>query len=188
MCIAWPLSTAGWIGQPSPQHREVRLLRTDTAPADGLLLCQDKRRRFLAVRPTPEKRELGNLLVVGPTRCGKGLLATSLLTTYGGSVIVNDIKGELYSRTAGYRATLGPVIVIDPTGVGHRFDPIQSRAAAGEDGLYAAAAELLTDHRERDQIFTQRAIGMLSCMFTAASIAGVPAFLYTRLLIRSGLP
>jgi type IV secretion system protein VirD4 len=93
---------------------------------------------------------------VGPTRCGKGLLATSLLTTYGGSVIVNDIKGDLYERTAGYRATLGPVIVIDPTGVGSRYDPVQSRGRAGEDGFYAAAAELLTDHRDRDQVCLQQ--------------------------------
>jgi type IV secretion system protein VirD4 len=190
LCGIWPFGSHEPWGLHTARfahERESRHLRSHDAPADGLLLCQDKRRRFLAVRPTEDKRELGSLLVVGPTRCGKGLLATSLLTTYGGSVIVNDIKGELYARTAGYRATLGPVLVIDPTGVGHRFDPIQSRAAEGEDGLYAAAAELLTDPRERDQIFTLRAVGMLSCIFTAASIAGVPALPYTRLRIRAGL-
>jgi type IV secretion system protein VirD4 len=186
----WPFSPHEPVGLHTARFawdREIRHLRTNAAPADGLLLCRDKRRRFLAVRPTVAKRELGSLLVVGPTRCGKGLLATSLLTTYSGSVIVNDIKGELYARTAGYRATLGPVIVIDPTGVGSRFDPVQSRAAQGEDGLYAAAAELLMDPRERDQVFTQRAVGMLTCMWTAASIAGVPAFPYTRQLLQSGL-
>jgi type IV secretory pathway TraG/TraD family ATPase VirD4 len=35
--------------------------------------------------------------------------------------VVNDIKGELFAQTAGYRATLGQVFVFDPTGVGNRF-------------------------------------------------------------------
>jgi type IV secretion system protein VirD4 len=178
----WGLHTARFA-----LDREIRHLTAKTAPTDGLLLCRDRRRRFLAVRPTADKRELGSLLVVGPTRCGKGLLATSLLTTYGGSVIVNDIKGELFARTAGYRATLGPVFVIDPTGVGHQFDPVQSRARQGEDGFYAAAVELLTDHRDRDQVFAQRACGQLAAIWIAAHLAGVPAFPYTRLLIQSGL-
>ena len=79
------------------------------------------------VRQTETRRELGNLLIVAPTRGGKGLLAVSQLLSWQHSVIVNDIKGELFTQTAGYRSTLGKVFVIDPTGVGHCL-----RSLAGE--------------------------------------------------------
>ena len=48
----------------------------------------------LRVRPIKTRRELGNLLVVAPTRGGKGLLATAQLLTWRHSVVVNDIKGR----------------------------------------------------------------------------------------------
>jgi len=42
----------------------------------------------------------------GLTRGGKGLLAISQLLTWPHSVVVLDIKGELYDATARYRETL----------------------------------------------------------------------------------
>lgn len=63
------------------------------------------------------------------------------LLTWHHSVIVNDIKGDLFTQTAGLRSLLGPVYVLDPTGVGHRYDPLQSKAT--EDALYSSAAHLL---------------------------------------------
>jgi type IV secretion system protein VirD4 len=63
------------------------------------------------------------MLICAPTRAGKGLLAVSQLLTWKGSVIVNDIKGDLFTQTAGYRSTLGKVFVIDPTGLGNRYTP-----------------------------------------------------------------
>src|SRR2546423_1728378 len=66
----------------------------------------------LSVRPTKTRQELGNLLIVAPTRAGKGLLATSQLLSWEHCVIVNDIKGELFAQTAGYRSGIGAVFVI----------------------------------------------------------------------------
>ena len=109
------------------QLHELASLQAGNAPGDpetSLLLGVGELGRMLRVRPTQARRELGNLLVVAPTRGGKGLLATSQLLTWQGSVVVNDIKGELFAQTAGYRSTLGPVYVLDPTGVGHRYDPL----------------------------------------------------------------
>jgi hypothetical protein len=129
-------------------------------------------RRFLlskplvTVRKTKQRPELGNLLIVAPTRSGKGLLAVSQLLTWHHSVIVNDIKGELFTATAGFRGLLGPVYVLDPTGVGHAYDPLQGKAT--EDAFYASAAHLLHQAEEQDQIFTQRATTMLACIFAAA--------------------
>src|SRR2546421_607846 len=54
-------------------------------------------KRFVSVRPTKSRREIGNTVIVGPTRSGKGLLAISQLLSWQHSVIVNDIKGELFA-------------------------------------------------------------------------------------------
>src|SRR5713101_420001 len=62
----------------------------------GLLIGVNRLKQFLLVRSTPERRELGNMLIVAPTRAGKGLLATSQLFTWQQSVIVNDLKGDLF--------------------------------------------------------------------------------------------
>jgi type IV secretory pathway TraG/TraD family ATPase VirD4 len=85
---------------------ELTDLLTDRVDETSLLLGVSRFNTLLRVRPTETRRELGNVLVVAPTRGGKGLLATSQLLTWPHSVVVNDIKGELYAQTAGYRHTL----------------------------------------------------------------------------------
>lgn len=142
-------------------------------------------RLLVTVRKTKQRPELGNLLIVAPTRSGKGLLAVSQLLTWHHSVIVNDIKGDLFTQTAGFRSLLGPVYVLDPTGVGHAYDPLQGKAT--EDALYSSAAHLLHQAEEHDQIFTQRATKMLACIFAAAKRQEVAALPYARMMLRAGL-
>jgi type IV secretion system protein VirD4 len=139
---------------------------------------------LVTVRKTKHRPELGNLLIVAPTRSGKGLLAVSQLLTWHHSVIVNDIKGDLFTQTAGFRSLLGPVYVLDPTGVGHAYDPLQGKAT--EDALYSSAAHLL-HHAEEHDIFTQRATTMLACIFAAAKREGAAALPYARMMLRAGL-
>src|SRR5437588_5677757 len=158
--------------------------------SDGVLLGKRNQwlffNRYVVVRPTKNRREIGNTLIVAPTRAGKGLLAVSQLLSWEHSVIVNDIKGELFAATAGYRSRLGKVYVIDPTGVGHCYDPLQAKKT--EDGLLSAATHLLYQAEEGEgRIFTQRASVMLSQLFAAAKLEGVSPLPYVRLLIRSGL-
>jgi type IV secretion system protein VirD4 len=171
------------------QRHELKELVHSTPCSDSVLLGEKREflffKRFVAVRPTKMRREIGNLLVVGPTRCGKGLLAISQLLTWKHSVIVNDIKGELFAATAGYRSQLGDVYVLDPTGYGNCYDPLVGKQT--EDALYAAAAQLLFQPDERDKVFTDRATGMLSRLFAAARLEGVPPLPYVRLLTRNGL-
>ncbi len=171
------------------QRHELRELLSRTPAPDGVLLGMRRDflffKRFVVVRPTKNRREIGNTLIVGPTRSGKGLLATSQLLSWKHSAVVNDIKGELYLATAGYRSTLGPVYVIDPTGVGHCYDPLMGKRT--EDEFLSAAKHLLYQPDERDKVFTQRSIGMLSRLFTAARIEGVAPFPYVRSLLRSSL-
>jgi type IV secretion system protein VirD4 len=141
---------------------------------------------FVTVRPQQTRRELGNLLVVAPTRGGKGLLATSQLLSWKHSVIVNDIKGELFSQTAGYRATLGSVYVIDTQGYGHSFDPLQGKQT--EDEFYSSASHLLFQADEGEgRIFTERATVMLTQVFLAARREGIAPLPYARSIIRAGL-
>jgi type IV secretion system protein VirD4 len=163
---------------------ELHTLLHPTPPPDSLLLGTTKA-GFVAVRLTKERREIGNLLVVAPTRGGKGLLAVSQLLSWQHSVVVNDIKGELFQQTAGYRSTLGKVYVIDPTGVGHRFDPLHGKQT--EDEFYSSASHLLFEAEERERIFTQRATTMLTQLFLAARIEGISPFPYVRSLILMGL-
>ncbi len=167
--------------------RELRHLLSRTPRTDGIFLGMlNFPGRFLSVTAQPERKELGNLLIVAPTRSGKGLLATSQLLTWQSSVIVNDIKGELFEATAGYRNRLGKIYVIDPQGIGHCYDPLQGKNS--EDELYSAATSLLFHADEGDgAIFTQRATGMLTQLFAGARKEAVAPLLYVRALIREGI-
>jgi type IV secretion system protein VirD4 len=133
----------------------------------GLILGIGQFNNIVSVRPTSTRRELGNLLVCARSRAGKGLLAVAQIQSWPHSIIVNDIKGELYNATAADRARDGIVIVIDPQGVGHRYDPFTGRYS--EDKLYSSAKHLLFDSNDGDgAIFTQRASKMLTQIFLAA--------------------
>jgi type IV secretion system protein VirD4 len=149
-------------------HELDPLVHPDWEREAGLLVGVSPFDQVLSVRRTPKRRELGNILVDALTRGGKGLLAISQLLTWPHSVVVLDIKGELYFATAGFRRTLGPVYVIDPEGVGHQFDPLHGRTT--ERQLYAVAKYLLYEAGERDPIFIQRAIKMLTQLFLAGRV------------------
>jgi type IV secretion system protein VirD4 len=166
---------------------ELHHLLSLSLPTQGLLLGTQLLDSFVSVRPEKTQHELGNLLIVGPTRCGKGLLAVSQLLSWQSSVVVNDIKGDLFTQTAGYRSTFSDVYVIDPQGIGHSFDPLLGKQT--EDQFYSAASHLLFEANEGEgRIFTQRATTMLTQIFAAARREGSPALAYTRQLIRQGLP
>ena len=167
-------------------HELSGLITNSPGLETSLLLGLSHLNHTLHVKPTKARRELGNLLVVAPTRGGKGLLATAQLLTWPHSVIVNDIKGDLFSQTAGFRSSLGEVFVIDPQGYGNRYDPLNSRHT--EDELLSSATHLLFKPDEGDgAIFTQRASVMLTQLFLAAREEGVAPLPYARLMIRAGL-
>src|SRR5918911_2449214 len=79
---------------------------------------------------------------------------TSQLLTWPHSVVAVDMKGELYQDSGGFRATLGPVYVIDLRGVGHQYDPL--RTCTDEESLYDAAKNILYDpHEGNGRSFTE---------------------------------
>ncbi len=162
-------------------------IKAKTPPPHSLLLGGDLFKQFYLVRPTPTRRELGNVLVVAPTRGGKGLLATTQLFTWRGSVIVNDLKGDLFTSTAGYRATLGKVYVIHPIkGIGHRYDPLAGYHT--EEEVFLACEKILHETSSADPFWSESAMKMLTQIFLAARREKQPLFPYARKITRLGLP
>src|SRR3954468_15801599 len=96
---------------------------------------------ILRVQSTKDRKELGNVMVIGRTRCGKGLFANTQILSWTESLIANDIKGELREKTAGFRAQQGPVFTFKPTGYGDGYDPFLGKVT--EDDLGDAAEKLL---------------------------------------------
>jgi type IV secretion system protein VirD4 len=181
------LHRARWASAPDLRQVRVRPGQNGSPPTDGLVLGRHSR-DWLMVRSLPEQRELGGMLVVGRPRSGKGLLAvTQLLGAWEHhSAVCTDLKGELHAATAGWRAQRGKIVVLDPTGVGHRFDPLAERET--EDDLYRAAQDILHVDGEGDgQALTERAASMLAALFVAAKREGIPCLPYARELIRQGL-
>jgi type IV secretion system protein VirD4 len=159
-------------------------LLTERFDETSLLFGVSQFNRVLRVHPTETRRELGNVLVVAPTRGGKGLLATSQLLSWPHSVVVNDIKGDLFDQTAGYRATLGKVFVFDPTGVGNRFDPLLGKHTDLE--LKSVAKSLLYKPDEGDgEVFTDRATRMLTQLFHAARMEQVAPLRYVATMMNA---
>jgi type IV secretion system protein VirD4 len=136
---------------------ELKPLTGHVLDEQALLLGRTHLGGIYRVRPSIQRRELGHCLVVAPPRSGKSVLAASQILTWPGSLIIVDIKGELYEQTAGHRATLGPVYVLDPRGLGHQYDPLG--AVTNEDGLYESAKNLLFDPKEAEgRSFTEEGI------------------------------
>src|SRR5947199_4066714 len=165
---------------------ELSDILTDSLPTNSLLLGISNFSRILHVRSTQARRELGNCLIVAPTRGGKGLLGVSQLLSWKHSVIVNDIKGDLFDQTAGYRRTLGPVYVIDPDGIGNHYDPLLTKRT--EKDLLSAAPHLLYRPDEGEgRIFTERATVMLTQPLLAAREEHAPPFPFVRQMVRLGI-
>lgn len=69
-------------------------------------------------------------LIVAPPRTGKTVgLVIPTLFGWDGSAVVNDVKGEIWEKTAGYRHAMGQVCLrfspVDETGRGTRFNPLR---------------------------------------------------------------
>jgi type IV secretion system protein VirD4 len=184
-----------WAGKDTRLHKaryakphELAALMGGTTPMleTSLLLGIGPYNRVLRVTPTAKHKELGNLLVEAPARRGKGLLAMTQLLTWPHSVVVNDIKGELFEKTAAARAKLGPVYVVAPTlGVGHSFNPLHN--CRTEEDFREMAIHLLykTYEKEADP-FTKRAVKMLKAIFQAGYLEGLPIFPYIAHLLHLG--
>jgi type IV secretion system protein VirD4 len=140
-------------------------------PGEHSILLGEKRdgRGVYVVKPgTSGRRELEHVLVVAPTRSGKGLHLQTLAYTWGGSLIIVDIKGEMHRRTSGHRIEKGPVYVLDPTGDGHKFDPFSELTT--DEELNAAVKLVLETGDPENKIFEDRAAYAFLAMIAAAKV------------------
>jgi type IV secretion system protein VirD4 len=172
------------------------LVTTYSAPDIGhaLLLAElpgnrEDDRPLLALQAgaTGGRRELGHALIVGPNRSGKGLHLQSQLLTWHGSVVVVDIKGEMFHTTAGERSKSSRVLVLDPNGRGARYDPFKDLASSAES-LYAAAELVLEAEKEgANRIFGDRAASALFAALRAAVLEGAPTIQYVDRVVSLGV-
>jgi type IV secretion system protein VirD4 len=143
--------------------------------------------RVLGVAPGFEgRREMGHFLVTGPSRSGKGLHLVANLLMWQGSAIALDVKGELYGLTSTARRGLGNyVLVLDPSGRGHRYDPFAELSYSPE-ALKRAVELIMEPDRGRDPIFAQRGAAALYAAAMGARIEGMPTLPYVRELTAEG--
>ena len=140
----------------------------------GILLGYAYGKRFGIFPGSAGRKELGHVLVVAPSRRGKGLQLISNLLTWQGSAVVVDIKGENFARTAAHRAKMGQrILVLDPTGFGNRYDPFAELAT--DEGLNSIAALILEPEKDgSNRAFGLRASAMLFAMMKTASLEKRP--------------
>jgi type IV secretion system protein VirD4 len=159
-----------------------------TSRNTAILLARSDYDRLLCAKPTRTQRELGHTLLVGKHRSGKGLNIETNLLTWPFSTIVNDIKGELWHRTAGFRqqGLEGRALRFDPRGYGCRFDPLAGKTTDSE--LRSAATTLLYRPNEGQHAsFIERATTMLVAIFHAAVLEAERALPFTYKLMNEGL-
>lgn len=172
---------------------QYRRLLTSYPSQDGcsILLASSGRRQteFLAVRAgLGGRREIGHILVVGPSRSGKSLMLLANLVNWQFSVIALDVKGELHRLTSGIRSELGRVVVLNPSGGGDRFDPFPTLTRTEEE-MRATARRMMDVHGDKEPIFSERAASGVVAMLRAAQLQGVPALPFIASQIRGrGLP
>src|SRR3954465_9189080 len=133
---------------------------------EALLLAISPYNKPIRVQPTLKKPKIGNVLDIGTSQCGKSTKSVAQDLDWVGSLVTNDIKREMRTKTAGWRSLLGPTFTIDTTGRGNRFDPLEGRNT--ERQLYDMAFLLLYNPNDKETYFTERATRMLTLLFLAA--------------------
>jgi type IV secretion system protein VirD4 len=128
---------------------------------------------------------LDHILVTAPTGTGKSVHAKTVLGTFTGSVIVIDIKGELYRDTAKYRQEVSDVYRLNLVGKSARYNPLAD-IGSDELELRAAANLLVVDPKDNDPIFAQRAVSAVRAALLGAQLQNKAAIPYLAELVRLG--
>jgi type IV secretion system protein VirD4 len=170
---------------------ELASIATFNLNGSRLLMAEGKFNHILTVSPTETQQELAHLMLIGRSRCGKGLAIESNMLNWSGPLIANDIKRELAPRTAGWRVTGlgGRAFYIDPTdpkGNSDKYDPLEGKFT--DSDLQSAATILLYKGNEgENSIFTDSAIIMLTQIFHAAHLEEKRLLPFAQKMIYEGL-
>jgi hypothetical protein len=127
-------------------------------------------RAFVTSRPGAQRRkELEHVLIVAPTRGGKGLHLQTQAYAWNGSLVIVDIKGEMHRKTAKHRLKKGPVFVLDPKNPVDIYDPFEDLRE--EEEIRTATRLILDTGDAENKIFEDRATyAFLAIIYTAKAI------------------
>jgi hypothetical protein len=167
---------------------ELKKISSNKLDGRHILIGESIFNHVLVVSPTETRKELGNILFDGITRSGKGLAIEANLLNWQYSAIVNDIKKELWIRTAGFRekGLGGKAFLFDPRGNGHKYDPLEGLYT--DSDLRSVATTLLYRPNEgQNKVFTGRAITMLTQIFHAARLEKQRPLPFTYKILNEGL-
>ncbi|WP_230281629.1 type IV secretory system conjugative DNA transfer family protein [Croceicoccus sp. Ery15] len=110
----------------------------------------------------------GHILTIAPTRSGKGVSAViPNLMTYTGSMVVNDVKGELYAVTSDWRRRLGHRVLRfapfeNDTDFWNPFDFIEEDDEDAWEEARTFAELLLPERTQNEEFWNSEAKNLLS--------------------------
>lgn len=131
---------------------------------DGIPLGQYQGKQFGIKRGS----DAGHVLVVAPTRSGKGLHLFGTMQSWRGAAVVVDPKREQYQRTSADRSSLGPIYSLPQHGIDlldffNVDDPLDFQE------LYTA---LLQTWMDNDPIFAQKAFAIFEAARDQSKVTG----------------
>lgn len=173
----------------------------DASQFDGTgFASQPSNRGGLLLGKTPDRTDCwftgeGSLITVAPPGAGKTQThVIPNLLSWKGPAIVLDVKGELWDKTAAYRASLGPVYRFSPLDPdhSHRFNPLcyirNDPDYLWEDSKYLAdlivvrsdAKDPFWENRAQDLITAAIAVECLNTAPEQRDMATVVGYCYGR--------
>jgi type IV secretory pathway TraG/TraD family ATPase VirD4 len=181
VCLVFGAVTFGVIGVATRRTRpglaDIAALAQATKPRDGQASGVEFAR--YAGRPVVARAE-DAAIVIAPPRVGKTTrLAAPIVVAAPGSVVATSTKADLVRLTAGQRARLGPVHVVDFDDLMAWPDPARWDVVAGCRDVREAAVRSkalvagrpLTGAKGAD-FFAEAADTVLRCLLHAAALAG----------------
>lgn len=93
-------------------------------------------------------------IIIAPPRSGKGAgLVQPNALSWGGSLVVNDVRRECYRITAGYRSLFSKVYLFDPLsskGVTAQWNPVSTHYVPDEPALRVSALQKIANQLSPD--------------------------------------
>lgn len=149
-------------------REDIEKMKVTENPDDGVVLGKTKDNKIITHNGSE------HIMAMAPTRSGKGInTVLTTLWTWISSVIVNDIKGECWDLTSGYRRTVLKQKCIffnpmDETGEGISYNPLAlvkvGTRAEQEDARTVATTLLDVDGKGETDHWISSAINLLTAV------------------------